>query len=109
MNTSYIPWKSLSGSVCVGVLTEGWALADVAAVDGGDRRCFWVDVAFSESFASVPLVQLGLTGFDMDQRHSSRLVLQVVQVQPEGFRAQISTWRESLVYSVSFHWLAIGA
>ena len=66
-------------------------------------------VEFEVAFSAPPVVHLGLTGFDMDQRDSSRLSLTVGEVTAEGFVAKIATWEFSRVYGVEFNWLAIGA
>lgn len=103
------PWKSLSASLQVGTLTEGWNLAEVPAKPLDEARIFRFAVYFATPFEGTPIVHLGLTGFDMDQRDSSRLTLRATEITPSGFVVEISTWRETRVYSVEFSWLAIGA
>jgi hypothetical protein len=103
------PWKSLSASVQVGTLTEGWNLAEPSAEDAEEARVFRFTVFFAAPFFASPIVHLGLTGFDMDQRDSSRLLLRATEITNESFVAEISTWRESRVYSAEFSWLALGA
>jgi len=104
-----LPWKILSASLQVGSLTEGWNLAE-APVDGGeDARVFRFAVYFSAPFEAPPVVHLGLTGFDLDQRDSNRLILRATGITTSGFVAEISTWRDTRVYSVEFSWLAVGA
>lgn len=68
-----------------------------------------VNIAFASRFAAVPVVQLGLSGFDLDQRDSARLTLKAVNITESGFTAVISTWAASRVFAVEFNWLAIGA
>ena len=106
MQTS--PWKVLSSHVGVGVLTEGWRL-DVADSHEGGPRCHQVEVCFATPFLAPPVVQLGLTGFDMDQRDSARLTLKAETITSTGFLATIATWADSRVFAVEFQWLAIGA
>ena len=103
------PWKSLSASLQLGVLTEGWNLAESPADGAEDARVFRFTVYFAAPFFSPPVVHLGLTGFDIDQRDSSRLNLHASEITTTSFVAEISTWRESRVYSVAFSWLALGA
>jgi len=55
------------------------------------------------------VVHLGLTGFDLDQRDSSRLILRATEISTTGFVVEIATWRDTRVYSVEFSWLALGA
>jgi hypothetical protein len=109
MNQSMVPWKSLSASLHVGVLTKGWTLAEAADYSAEDGRYFTVPIHFAEPFSAAPVVHLGLTGFDIDQRDSERLSLRAVDITNEGFVAEISTWRDTRVYSVEFSWLALGA
>lgn len=108
MQTSPSPWNVLSAQVSVGVLTEGWRL-DVVDPHEDGSRCFKVEVFFATPFLSPPVVQLGLTGFDIDQRDSGRVRLTAENITSDGFLATISTWADSRVYAVDFQWLAIGA
>ena len=108
MFASHIPWNVLSADVGVGILTDGWNLADTE-FEPDDVRSFMVPVTFAVPFSSVPVVQLGLSGFDIDQRDSGRITLKAEQVSESGFQAVISTWASTRVYAVEFNWLAIGA
>ena len=102
------PWKSLSATARVGTLTDGWTLATPS--DGSEAtRVFRFAVYFSAPFVAPPLVHLGLTGFDIDQRDASRLTLTATEITPTGFIAEFTTWRETRVYSATFSWLALGA
>jgi len=103
------PWKSLSASIQVGVLTEGWNLAEPPADGAEAPRVFRFTVFFAAPFVAPPVVHLGLTGFDLDQRDSSRLSLRATEIGTSSFIAEISTWRDSRAYSVEFSWLALGA
>ena len=103
------PWKSLSATVNVGTITNGWTLATPSAETPDQPRVFRFRVYFSASFAAPPVVHLGLTGFDIDQRDASRLTLTAQEISKTGFIAEFTTWRETRVYSVTFSWLALGA
>jgi hypothetical protein len=109
MQTS--PWKVLSAQVSVGVLTEGWRLNVIDQAEGdAPRFCnFMVPVSFDSPFSSPPVVQLGLTGFDIDQRDSARLTLKAENITTSGFETTITTWADTRVYGVEFQWFAIGA
>ena len=107
MNDS-LPLKTLSSSVCIGHETEGWNL-DTPAKDLDADRTFDFEVEFASPFFSPPVVNVGLTGFDIDQCSSSRLRLTLVAITETGFRVQLSTWRDSRVYSADFQWIAIGS
>lgn len=108
MYSSSVPWKVLSSHVAVSVLTEGWSLACFEPAAEADIRTFTVAVAFDSPFFAVPVVQLGLTGFDMDQRDSSRISVKAESITESGFQASITTWANTRVYAVEFNWLAIG-
>ena len=103
------PWKSLSASLQLGALTEGWNLAEPLADGAEDARVFRFTVFFATPFDFAPVVHLGLTGFDLDQRDSNRLSLRAAEITATSFVAEIATWRDTRVYSVEFSWLALGA
>ncbi len=103
----YTPWNLLSSTVGVGILTEGWTLAE-PVTDPDTARFYTVEVVFDSAFSSPPVVQLGLSGFDLDQRESGRISLKAVAITRFGFQAIISTWSTTRVYAVEFNWLAIG-
>jgi hypothetical protein len=103
------PWKSLSATVQVGTLTNGWTLATPPTKDHDQPRVFRFAVHFSAPFTAPPVVHLGLAGFDIDQRDASRLTLTAKEISKTGFIAEFATWRETRVYSAVFNWLALGA
>jgi hypothetical protein len=109
MNSSLQPWKSLSASLQIGVLTEGWNLATPPADSTEDVRVFCFTVYFAAPFDAPPIVHLGLTGFDLDQRDSNRLSLRATEITTTSFVAEVATWRDTRVYSIEFGWLALGA
>ena len=102
-------WKSLSATVNIGTLTDGWTLATPPAEADDQMRVFRFVVYFSAPFDAPPVVHLGLTGFDLDQRDAGRLMLTATEITGTGFIAEIATWRETRVYSAAFSWLALGA
>ena len=106
MQTS--PWNVLSSQVALSTSTEGWRL-DVVEPTEDSFRSNQVEVWFATPFLSPPVVQLGLTGFDLDQRDSPRLTLKAENITSTGFLATITTWADTRVYAVEFQWLAIGA
>ena len=108
MPSTALPWKVLSSHAGVGVLTEGWTL-DTVSAETDDVRTFITEITFATPFDSIPVVQLGLTGFDLDQRESGRLSVKTGAITRFGFQAVISTWSSTRVYAVEFNWLAIGA
>jgi hypothetical protein len=66
-----------------------------------------MEVVFDSPFGSVPVVELGLTGFDIDQRDTALVSLSVADITPTG--GEVWTWANTRVYAVEFNWLAIGA
>lgn len=111
MNASSLPWQVLSSSVSLGLLTEGWPLAEVAEGEGADEqgRSFRWYVEFASIFVSPPVIQLGLTGFDIDDRDSARLTVRAENISVYGFDLVIGTWASTRVYGVEAQWLAIGS
>ena len=109
MNRPTQPWKSLSASLQLGVLTEGWNLASPPADSTEEVRVFRYTVYFAAPFDAPPIVHIGLTGFDLDQRDSNRLSLRATEITTTSFVAEVATWRETRVYSVEWSWLALGA
>ncbi len=108
MNSDLLPWKVLADEVALGIESTGWNLSEYSE-DESPERNFTMEISFSSPFLSPPVMQLGLTGFDIDQCSSSRILLTAESVTSNGFVAKLSTWRSSRVYSVAFQWLAIGA
>ena len=108
MHSAALPWKVLSSHTGVGILTEDWTL-DTVSAETGDTRSFITEIVFATPFASIPVVQLGLTGFDLDQRDSARITLKAENITATGFQAVISTWAATRVFAVEFNWLVIGA
>lgn len=108
MYSSSIPWKVLSSNVALSVLTEGWSLADIEPAAEEDIRTFAVWVVFDSPFFSTPVVQIGLTGFDMDQRDSGRISIKADNITESGFQVFVTTWANTRVYAVEFNWFAIG-
>jgi len=109
MYSSSDPWKVLSSNVSVSVSAEGWTLDCSEAGAEEDIRSFRVSVLFDSPFLTVPVVHLGLSGFDIDQRDSARLMIKPDCITESGFEAVITTWAGSRVYAAEFNWMAIGA
>lgn len=107
-SSAAVPWKVLSSNVSLTSLTEGWNLATPAPGGEGDIRTFSVSVTFDAPFSTVPVVQVGLNGFDIDQRDSARLIVRTEGITEFGFQAVLTTWAGSRVYAAEFNWLAIG-
>lgn len=66
-------------------------------------------VNFKEHFAEVPVVQVGLTLWDFDQKSNVRAELAAEKVTEKGFHLVFKTWGDTRVARVRADWLAIGS
>jgi len=107
MNASVQPFNFLAGREVLGTSLDGWTL-DQLPTEGSDRVAR-LQVAFSRPFASAPLVQLGLTGFDISERDCARLTVTAENVTAQGFEIAVGTWFNTRVWRVEVSWLALGA
>jgi hypothetical protein len=109
MLSDSVPWKVLSSVIGVGKLTAGWTLhQEVDDPSPDESRSFHVTVPFSSAFAAPPVVHLGITGLDLDQRDSGRVTLKLEQITCTDFTATVSTWSATRLHAVEFSWFAIG-
>jgi hypothetical protein len=53
-------------------------------------------------------VQIGITGFDIDNGDNARLNVGIVDVDGDGFGVELRTWWNSRLWSVDLNWIAIG-
>lgn len=109
MTNTIIPLSLNSSALKLGQETEGWNLASDNADVGASSREFCYRVSFERSFALPPVVMVGLTGFDIDQRESARLSVALGLVDSKGFDVLIRTWDRTRVYEVDISWMAIGS
>jgi hypothetical protein len=102
----HIPWKVLSSHIGAGISTDGWNLADSRDDfdDFHESRVFTHQFQFAGSFSSAPVVDLGITGFDMDQHD-----IEGGADHEHDFTACTSTRAGSRAHALEFHWFAIGA
>ncbi len=107
MHHAVQPFSFLAGREVLDADSAGWHL-DQLPVDEGDRS-IRTRVMFSTPFANPPLVQLGLTGFDISNQDAARLTASVANVTPEGFDIVIGTWLNTRLWKVELGWLALGA
>lgn len=97
----------LAGAVRFDDSRPGWTLLDPPEAEGSGR-VFRGRVEFERSFSAFPVVQLGVTGFDIDKGANARLKVAVVGVDGQGFDVEVRTWWDSRLWSVELSWLAIG-
>ncbi|MDI3336785.1 H-type lectin domain-containing protein [Defluviimonas aestuarii] len=65
-------------------------------------------VVFSEAFSSPPVVQVGISMWDMDQKTNLRADISADSVGPKGFEIVFRTWGDTRVARIRADWLAIG-
>lgn len=65
-------------------------------------------VTFSETFSSIPIVQVGLGMWDMDQKTNQRADISAEMVNPEGFCIVFRTWGDTRIARVRADWIAFG-
>ena len=100
-----LPLSVCSSAVKLTTEDEGFSLH---LVDGDGERSFCVRVEFATPFAAVPVVHVGLSGFDVDHCDSARLRVEVAAVTATGFEIVLTTWRATKVYGADVSWFAIG-
>ncbi|MWD26662.1 hypothetical protein E0K89_004150 [Aquicoccus sp. SCR17] len=65
-------------------------------------------VEFAEPFSAPPVVQVGLSLWDMDCERNIRADIAAEDVDAQGFVIVFRTWSDSRVARVRMTWLAIG-
>lgn len=109
IHSELIPIKMSSAIVTLDQLTPGWTLADTDEHAMEQPRRFVSKVTFDTPFSYVPLVQIGITGFDMDHRDSARLSVRADAITASDFDIVVQTWQNSRIYQVEISWLALGS
>jgi hypothetical protein len=107
-DTSLIPLKMSSSIVSLDQFVEGWTLARFEGEADPAAKQFEYWVSFDSPFANVPLVHVGLVGFDIDNRDTARVKVKTERMTANGFMLVIETWRHTRVYGVDVSWLALG-
>lgn len=104
MSNAVEPLSFLAGSEVLGNVMDGWMLDQQG---GGDRQ-FRSTVRFEKPFRHVPLVQVGLAGFDICNRDSARLAVSTSNVTAEGFDIVLTTWLHTRLWRADVNWIALG-
>lgn len=82
--------------------------------DGGEmwtgegRRERRVAIRFSETFRASPVVQIGVSLWDVDTSSALRAEVKAEDVTPEGFNAVFRTWSDTRIARIRVAWMAIG-
>jgi len=104
MSNAVEPLSFLAGSEVLGQAMDGWMLDQ----EGGGDRLFRASVRFEKPFRQMPLVQVGLAGFDISNRDAARLAVATSNVTNEGFDIVLSTWLHTRLWRADVNWIAVG-
>lgn len=66
----------------------------------------WVE--FSEAYASVPVVQVGLSMWDMDNSTNPRMDISAENISEQGFDIVFKTWADTRIARVRADWVSFG-
>lgn len=105
--SAILPLSFIAGSARFDHSQPGWTFLDPGAADDGRRRVAG-RVDFERPFDGAPVVHLGVTGFDIDNRANARLEVAVTSIDAKGFELELRTWYDSRLWSVDLGWIAIG-
>jgi hypothetical protein len=106
MTAAVLPLSFVAGAARFDDSLPGWGLLD--RTDDGGTRTFAGRITFERSFDSPPVVQIGVTGFDIDNGDNARLNVAITAVDGTGFDVELRTWWNSRLWSVDLSWIAIG-
>lgn len=107
MHDAVEPLNFLAGTEALSSIRGDWKLDEWPAQE--PSRSFRTRVAFSRPFLRIPLVHLGIVGFDVSNHDAARLTAVAENVTSEGFDIVLSTWLHSRLWRVDVSWLAVGA
>lgn len=65
-------------------------------------------IRFSEAFRSVPVVQIGVSLWDVDTSSAMRSEIQAENITSLGFDAVFRTWSDTRIARIRVAWTAIG-
>jgi len=65
-------------------------------------------IRFNEVFRSVPVVQIGVSLWDVDTSSALRAELFADNITPEGFDAVFRTWSDTRIARIRVTWTATG-
>ncbi|MCK4713522.1 MAG: H-type lectin domain-containing protein [Marinosulfonomonas sp.] len=75
---------------------------------GEGAREFRKEVVFDEPFAQPPIVQVGISMWDFDQKTNQRADISAEKVTAEGFSLVFRTWGDTRVARIRADWIAFG-
>jgi hypothetical protein len=85
MPAGLMPIKMNSSSVSFGQSTPAWTLADTEEHAPDQTRRFVSRITFDFPFNYVPLVHVGITGFDVEHNDSARLSVRAESIAENSF------------------------
>ena len=103
-----VPLTMSSALVELDQYSPDWQLAQVPEAEAEEPRVFTTQVNFDVPFANVPMVHVGISGFDIDNRDTARLSVRTGAISATGFELVVLTWMNTRVYKVEVSWLALG-
>ncbi|MEO1108789.1 MAG: H-type lectin domain-containing protein [Pseudomonadota bacterium] len=65
-------------------------------------------IRFTEAFRSAPVVQVGISLWDVDTSSALRAEVKAIDVTPEGFTAVFRTWSDTRIARIRVSWTAFG-
>lgn len=108
IGSSLMPLTMSSAIIEFDQFTPDWSLAQLSEEGVSEPRSFTAHVDFDTPFGNVPIVHVGISGFDIDNCDTSRLSVRTSSISPTGFDLVIQTWLTTRVYKVEISWLALG-
>ncbi|KUJ79622.1 H-type lectin domain-containing protein [Ruegeria profundi] len=66
------------------------------------------EIRFSETFRSVPVVQIGVALWDVDTSSALRAEVKAEDITEDGFKAIFRTWSDTKIARIRVVWTAIG-
>jgi hypothetical protein len=100
-----LPLKIAAAQVHLDSTLPGWTLLEP---QGDAARTYATRVTFERSFRLAPVVQVGISGFDIENADAARTRLRVTSVDETGFGLEVDTWLGTRIWSIDVSWLAIG-
>ena len=105
---SMVPLTMCAAVIELDQHSPSWQLAQPPEADVATQRLFTTHVPFEVPFANVPIVHVGISGFDIDNCDAARLSVRAAEISATGFELHVLTWRATRVYKVAVSWLALG-
>ncbi|WP_420584720.1 H-type lectin domain-containing protein [Ruegeria sp.] len=66
------------------------------------------EIRFKEGFRTPPVVQIGISLWDVDTTSALRAEVQAESITAEGFNAIFRTWSDTRIARIRVAWTAIG-